>query len=100
MLPPGLRSDSPDIQIEIDHALADQQPTDPPQEPFVVRAPNGVVLGFGDVNAARKIDVDALAVDPVAEGRRVDPLPDSQTLIVGEMIDIVMLVKAARGGGQ
>src|SRR6516165_7736881 len=83
MPPPGLRSESPD------HAQADQQPTDPPQEPFVVRAPNGVVLGFGEFNAASEINVDALAVDPIAEARKADPLPDPQTLTVGELIKLI-----------
>ena len=44
---------------------------DPPEgkhEPFVVRTPGGVLFGYGDIDAASKIDVDALALDSPIEG--------------------------------
>ena len=41
------------------------------QDPFVLRAPNGVLFAYGNLDAAKKIDVDAMAGDPVAEAGRV-----------------------------
>jgi pimeloyl-ACP methyl ester carboxylesterase len=65
------------------------------QEPFVVRTPGGVLCGYGDFDAASEIDVDALALDSPIEAQRLDPMPDPETLSVGEMIDLLTVQERA-----
>ena len=62
------------------------------QIPFKIRTPNGTVFTYGNASADHEIDVDAMAVDRIAEARRVDPMPDPENLTVGEMIDFITFI--------
>ena len=59
------------------------------QTPFKIRTPNGTMFTYGNVSADHKFDVDAMAVDRIAEAQRVDPMPDPQNINVRETIDFV-----------
>lgn len=65
---------------------------------FIVRTPDGIVMGYGDVAKAKKLDVEAATIDPITELRRADRLPDPASLTVGDVADALAFM--ARWGDQ
>ena len=58
----------------------------------MIRTPNGSLGFYGNPAAGHKIDVDAMAINRLAEARRVDPMPDPEKITVGEMIDFITFI--------